>query len=61
MSVEALAISDVKLITPPRYKDPRGFFSETWKQGAFAEAGVPGPFIQDNLFACFQFPSRSMH
>ncbi len=48
MKVESLAIQEVKLLTPPRYNDPRGFFSETWKQGAFADAGVPGPFIQDN-------------
>jgi dTDP-4-dehydrorhamnose 3,5-epimerase len=48
MKVEALRIADVKLITPPRFNDPRGFFSETWNQGRFAEAGIPGPFIQDN-------------
>jgi dTDP-4-dehydrorhamnose 3,5-epimerase len=48
VKVEALEIADVKLLTPPRFRDPRGFFSETWKQGAFAEAGILGPFIQDN-------------
>ncbi len=48
MKVEALAIPEVKLITPPRYQDPRGFFSETWNLGRFAGAGIPGPFIQDN-------------
>ena len=48
MKVEALAIADVKLITPARFGDPRGFFSETWNQGRFAEAGIAGPFIQDN-------------
>lgn len=48
MRVEALTIPDVKLITPPRFTDPRGFFSETWNQGRFADAGVAGPFIQDN-------------
>ena len=48
VKVEALAIPDVKLITPPRFSDPRGFFSETWNQSRFAEAGIPGPFIQDN-------------
>lgn len=48
MKVEALAIADVKLITPPRFDDPRGFFSETWNQVRFADAGIPGPFIQDN-------------
>jgi dTDP-4-dehydrorhamnose 3,5-epimerase len=48
MNIESLAIPEVKLITPPRFKDPRGFFSETWNQRRFAEAGIPGPFIQDN-------------
>lgn len=48
MIVESLAIPDVKLITPRRFLDSRGFFSETWVQGRFAEAGVPGPFVQDN-------------
>ncbi|HEY4040452.1 MAG TPA: dTDP-4-dehydrorhamnose 3,5-epimerase [Rhodopila sp.] len=48
MNVEALQIGGVKLITPARFTDPRGFFSETWVSGRFGEAGVPGPFIQDN-------------
>lgn len=48
MKVEKLAIPEVLLITPPRFTDPRGFFSETWKQAAYAEIGIPGPFIQDN-------------
>ena len=48
MNVESLAIPDVKLLTPVRHRDPRGFFSETWNQERFAAAGVPGPFIQDN-------------
>jgi len=48
VKLEALAIPEVKLLTPPRFNDPRGFFSETWKESSFAEAGVPGPFLQDN-------------
>lgn len=48
MKVERLAIPDVILLTPQRFRDPRGFFSETWKQAQYAEIGVPGPFIQDN-------------
>lgn len=48
MTVAALAIADVKMITPPRFTDPRGFFSETWQQARWADAGIPGPFIQDN-------------
>jgi dTDP-4-dehydrorhamnose 3,5-epimerase len=48
VKVEALAIPGVKLITPAKLGDARGFFSETWQQERFAEAGIHGPFIQDN-------------
>jgi dTDP-4-dehydrorhamnose 3,5-epimerase len=48
MKVQSLAIDAVKLVTPPRFNDPRGFFSETWNSGRFADAGIPGPFVQDN-------------
>ena len=48
MIVEPTCIPDVLLITPPRFLDDRGFFSETWNEGRFVEAGVPGPFVQDN-------------
>jgi dTDP-4-dehydrorhamnose 3,5-epimerase len=48
MNVETLAIPEVKLLTPARYADSRGFFSETWNAARFDAAGVPGPFVQDN-------------
>lgn len=48
MKVEPLAIPEVILVTPQRFGDKRGFFSETWNQARFAAAGIPGPFIQDN-------------
>ncbi|MBW4092102.1 MAG: dTDP-4-dehydrorhamnose 3,5-epimerase [Proteobacteria bacterium] len=48
MTVQALDIPEVKLLTPPRYQDPRGFFSETWSAKREAAAGIPGPFVQDN-------------
>jgi dTDP-4-dehydrorhamnose 3,5-epimerase len=48
VKLEPLEIPDVKLITPHRFQDPRGSFSETWNQRGFADAGIPGPFIQDN-------------
>ncbi|MBV8458961.1 MAG: dTDP-4-dehydrorhamnose 3,5-epimerase [Acetobacteraceae bacterium] len=48
MTVEELAIPGVKLIAPRRFPDSRGFFSETWHAQRYAEAGIPGPFVQDN-------------
>ena len=48
MNVETTAIAGVLLVTPQRFPDGRGFFSETWNQVQFTEAGIPGPFVQDN-------------
>jgi dTDP-4-dehydrorhamnose 3,5-epimerase len=48
MQVEALAIPDVKLITPSIYRDARGFFSETYNRKLLAEAGIDRDFVQDN-------------
>nr|WP_321440164.1 dTDP-4-dehydrorhamnose 3,5-epimerase [uncultured Hyphomonas sp.] len=48
LKVESLAISDVKLVTPPRFGDDRGFFSETYNAQRFKEAGIDADFVQDN-------------
>ena len=48
MNVERLALPEVLLLTPPRFGDGRGFFSETWSQRRYQEIGIPGPFVQDN-------------
>jgi len=48
MNVITLDIPDVKLIIPAKFGDERGFFSETYNQRAFNEAGIEATFIQDN-------------
>lgn len=48
LNVEATAIPDVKIITPKRFGDHRGFFSETYSRSAFAQAGIEIDFVQDN-------------
>ena len=48
MKIEPLSIPEVLLLTPPRFGDARGFFSETYNAARFAEAGVGPTFIQDN-------------
>ena len=45
---ERLSIPDVIFVTPKRHGDARGFFSETYRADAFADAGITGPFVQDN-------------
>ena len=48
LKVEPLAIPDVKVVTPPRFGDDRGFFSETYNAQRFREAGIDADFVQDN-------------
>ena len=48
MRIEALDIPDVKLITPPKFGDNRGFFSETWSAPKLASEGFHEVFVQDN-------------
>ena len=42
------SIPDVILVKPKRHEDARGFFVETFHDARFAEAGVRGPWVQDN-------------
>ena len=35
-------------IRPQRFSDERGFFSETWSEATFREAGISTTFVQDN-------------
>ncbi|UZF91283.1 dTDP-4-dehydrorhamnose 3,5-epimerase [Bosea sp. NBC_00550] len=48
LNVESTAIPDVKIITPKKHGDHRGFFSEVYKQSDMALAGIDLVFVQDN-------------
>lgn len=48
MLFERLSIPDVILVTPNRFGDERGFFTETFRENAFSAEGITGPFVQDN-------------
>jgi dTDP-4-dehydrorhamnose 3,5-epimerase len=48
MKVEPLAIADVLLISPPKFGDSRGFFSETWSAAKLKPLGFDEVFVQDN-------------
>lgn len=63
MHVETLEISDIKLLTPKKHGDARGFFSETWNGRAFAEAtGCTAAFVQDNhAFSAAKGVLRGLH
>jgi dTDP-4-dehydrorhamnose 3,5-epimerase len=48
MVVESLAIPEVKLFTPKRFGDHRGYFSETYSKKNFQEVVGDVEFVQDN-------------
>ncbi|QRM28284.1 dTDP-4-dehydrorhamnose 3,5-epimerase [Microvirga sp. VF16] len=48
LTVEPTAIPEIKVVTPKRFGDNRGFFAETYHKQRFAEAGVDMEFVQDN-------------
>jgi dTDP-4-dehydrorhamnose 3,5-epimerase len=48
MRIEPQRIADVLLITPPKFGDNRGFFSETWSAPKLAAQGFGENFVQDN-------------
>jgi dTDP-4-dehydrorhamnose 3,5-epimerase len=49
MQVLATAIPDVKEIKPVRHTDPRGFFSEIFRDDVLREHGIDVRFVQENL------------
>lgn len=46
--VAAAAIPAVRIISPHRHQDARGFFSEVWRQNAIKGAGIDVEFVQEN-------------
>lgn len=48
MQFEDTAIPDVKIVTPKKHGDARGFFSEVYKQSDWKAAGLDLVFVQDN-------------
>lgn len=48
IDVSDTAIPEVKLVTPRRFGDARGWFSETWTRPKMAAAGLDFDFMQDN-------------
>jgi dTDP-4-dehydrorhamnose 3,5-epimerase len=61
MEVIETNLPGVLLIKPRVFGDPRGFFVETWSAERYTRAGVPGPFVQDNLSRSGRGVLRGMH
>lgn len=48
MQIEKTKLDGVVILTPKRFGDARGFFSESWSKRQMAEAGLAYDWVQDN-------------
>ena len=48
MKIEQTPLPGLVVLTPARFGDSRGFFSESWNRRRMAEAGFDVDFVQDN-------------
>lgn len=48
MQVEETGVPGLKVLTPQRFGDARGFFSESWNRQRMAALGLDLEFVQDN-------------
>jgi dTDP-4-dehydrorhamnose 3,5-epimerase len=61
MTVETTELPGVLLVTLRKHADDRGLFYEAWHQERYAEAGIPGPFVQDNVSQSRRGVVRGLH
>ena len=61
MNVATTAVPDVLRIEPRVFGDERGFFFESWNERAFAAAGIPAHFVQDNHSRSGRNVLRGLH
>lgn len=61
MKVIPCDLEGLLLIEPKVFGDARGFFLETWNERRYREAGIPGPFVQDNLSFSRRGAVRGLH
>ncbi|MEP4978752.1 dTDP-4-dehydrorhamnose 3,5-epimerase [Ascidiaceihabitans sp.] len=48
LTVEHTPLDGVLILTPARFGDVRGFFSESWNRATMRDAGLDLEFVQDN-------------
>lgn len=62
MKVERFPINGPALITPTRFGDNRGWFSESWNAAKMADVGIDIDFVQDNhSFSAAKGTLRGLH
>lgn len=61
LKVTTTRLPGVLVIEPRVFRDDRGFFLETFSQKAYSDAGIHGPFVQDNVSQSVRGTIRGLH
>ena len=61
MNVIPTRLHGVMLIEPRVFRDARGSFFEAWNRARYADAGVPGEFVQSNVSFSNRGVLRGLH
>ncbi len=61
MRIVETPLRDVKLLSPRKFGDERGWFAEVFNATTFADAGLPSRFVQDNQSLSSRGVLRGLH
>ena len=61
MNVKETPLAGLLVIEPRVFRDDRGLFWETYHARRYAEAGITGPFVQDNSSRSVKGTLRGLH
>lgn len=61
MNVIETKLPGVLILEPVVFGDERGYFLETWSATRYEDAGIPGPFVQDNISFSRKGILRGLH
>lgn len=61
MNVKETKLPGVLILEPKVFSDDRGYFIETWNIKRYEQAGIPGPFVQDNISFSQKGILRGLH
>jgi len=61
MQILDTGLRDVKIVSPRRFGDERGWFAEVFNAATFSTAGLPSQFVQDNQSFSARGVLRGLH
>ena len=61
MNVLQTKLPGVLILEPQVFGDGRGYFLETWSSTRYEDAGIAGPFVQDNVAFSRKGVLRGLH